>query len=534
MKRHEESKESAPMKSNRSDGSRIESMIRFLSLISVLSFTNWAWAWDDPGQKWTDEERAIINDVAKGKKAKFDNDKKPKVRAALLKYLSTGSIQEANRPLTAVLIQNIEVQDKVDLSADVIQPYFSIKECVFHDDVDFDYCRFKSGLNLSSCDFQGRASFQGMEVNGPFRCMWSRFHRSDQHDDRKYYVDFSGVRVTGMFRLDEAQFEDSMTMKNARVDAEVDCSKATFAKWTRIVQARIGGSLLIYDATFRRGLRLDGTTIDGSIDATKLTMINGLECDNLKIGEGVDFEGAQFTATEDDEYYRRNTFSSTVIGSNLSLERACFQKDVILFFTGLKIGGKLDIRKAKWPEGTQCIHLSGMTFHDVVPTEKKTFTDLLERSSFDADAYHGVEHFLRSHGYFDDANAIGFRRAARERGEKSFFPWVWSWFLCIAIGNGYYPGITVLWSIVIVVVGAFVFHRDRMVPVDNQSQTATPYSPFVYSFDLFIPAVDFGASKHWVPKPGQTAARCWMYAQKALGWLLVPIALLAFSGIIKV
>jgi hypothetical protein len=182
-----------------------------------------------------------------------------------------------------------------------------------------------------------------------------------------------------------------------------------------------------------------------------------------------------------------------------------------------------------------------MNYQDIVPTEVETFRTLLEKSKFDPDAYHSVERLLRGLGHSDDANKIGMAQAKRLRKEKmSFFPWLWSLFLDILVGNGYAPGKSLLWALGIIAVGAYVFRRDRMVylvdkptGVEKDLNASIPYFSLLYSLDLFVPAVNLGVASHWQPQPQRAGLFYWMYCQKVLGWILVPIGVLAFSGIIK-
>ena len=60
-----------------------------------------------------------------------------------------------------------------------------------------------------------------------------------------------------------------------------------------------------------------------------------------------------------------------------------------------------------------------------------------------------------------------------------------------------------------------------------------PYSPLLYSFALFIPYIELGIADKWDPKPDRKAAWTYKHIHRMLGWILAPIALLSFGGIIK-
>ena len=59
------------------------------------------------------------------------------------------------------------------------------------------------------------------------------------------------------------------------------------------------------------------------------------------------------------------------------------------------------------------------------------------------------------------------------------------------------------------------------------------YRPLLYSLDLFLPLIDLGYAKEWTPN--QRYKITWFYSMihRYLGVILIPIAILAFLGILK-
>lgn len=482
-------------------------------------------------------EAAILKAVQSDELAWFAPDHKPVVDAAFLKKLCSGGFPEAPAP-ASVRIANVTVAGDWDLSHQEIKPYLSLKRCDFQGNVLFDFCRFKSGLNLSWSDFRAGASFQAMEVSGPFRCIGSHFHGVEK-GTRDRFVDMSDLRVAGMLRLERSIFEEGLSLSLARIDGAVNCNGSRFDKWARFVKASVGGSLDLGEAHFRRGLRLDGSKIDGSVYAGGLQMENGLECDDVRVGGSLSLQESTFSDSGESEFLRTNTFRSAVVGGSLDLEGVKFGSESKLDFRGLKIGGSFVISGTRWPTAANSISMRGISFQDVYPSRLESFRGILQRSDFDADSYHSVERFLRSTGHSSDANAIGMEQARRQREKLALLPWLWSTFLDVLVGNGYSPGRALFWSLGVVVVGAYVFRKERMVgphggsPDGEAAQAAMPYSSLLYSFDLFVPAIALGVTDQWKPAPRWVGVFYWMCVQKALGWVLVPVGLLAFSGFIK-
>ncbi len=59
------------------------------------------------------------------------------------------------------------------------------------------------------------------------------------------------------------------------------------------------------------------------------------------------------------------------------------------------------------------------------------------------------------------------------------------------------------------------------------------YNPFWYSLDVFAPIIDLEAAKIWSPGPEKTFRWVFFRIQRILGWLLVPIAVAAFTGFLR-
>jgi hypothetical protein len=59
------------------------------------------------------------------------------------------------------------------------------------------------------------------------------------------------------------------------------------------------------------------------------------------------------------------------------------------------------------------------------------------------------------------------------------------------------------------------------------------YHPIWYSIALFLPIIDLHDSRVWTPKMERKKARFYMRLHIMLGYLLIPIGLAAWTGIIK-
>jgi hypothetical protein len=219
----------------------------------------------------------------------------------------------------------------------------------------------------------------------------------------------------------------------------------------------------------------------------------------------------------------------------------------------LTIAGSLDLQNAhlnllvinelKWPESPQNFNLRGMTFSDIDLGERgltaATWRELLRlvnTSVYSPQAYKAISQFFRDKGYPDWAAEMELAGKRRERDEvltPLSGPWLWSWFLDIFSGYGFRPFLAFIWSALVVALGAFIYRRrENMIPVD-QAEAKVEYHPIWYSFALFLPYIDLGIQGKWEPIPERKWARYYKYVHLLLGWILMPIALLAFGGIFR-
>jgi len=90
--------------------------------------------------------------------------------------------------------------------------------------------------------------------------------------------------------------------------------------------------------------------------------------------------------------------------------------------------------------------------------------------------------------------------------------------------------------VLLVILGGYVFRKIEYMKLIDDSITDKSYNNWWYSFDLFIPFVDLKIAHFWTPKEDGRAAKLRSHYRRLhifLGWILIPIGLLALFGIIK-
>lgn len=100
------------------------------------------------------------------------------------------------------------------------------------------------------------------------------------------------------------------------------------------------------------------------------------------------------------------------------------------------------------------------------------------------------------------------------------------------MGYGREPQYAFIWWIPVIVAGWLIFLRRSDVEPRRPEDKDRPYDAFWYSVDLFLPLTRLDAAEVWMPRQDSTWRRYYARIHAMLGWILVPIALAAVTGLI--
>lgn len=247
----------------------------------------------------------------------------------------------------------------------------------------------------------------------------------------------------------------------------------------------------------------------------------------------------------ENELLLENVAIKSFMAQNLEVGQATILKQVnITDELDLRNGniGHLQTTNFQWPNDSEAFNLQGMTYTDIDLGEQglneKTWKSLLllvNQSAYSPQAYKSLSQFLMDRGHADWAGEVelaGKRRARNETMQPFSGPWLWSWFLDIFVGYGHRPFLAFLWSVCVIAFGTFVFRREEDMVIMDTSEAKPVYNPILYSLVLFIPFIEFEIESKWEPKGSRVFASYYKYIHRILGWILLPIALLTFGGII--
>jgi hypothetical protein len=417
------------------------------------------------------------------------------------------------------------------------------EDAYFGKQAQFGSLKAGGTIDLNHAVFAGEASFGYVTLTDEFTAEDARFTNGAR-------ANFYGL-AAGALKLDRAVFEGEATFENARIGHVLSAVATSFLNTNKMVNfygLKVSGSAYFTDALFEGPVNFILARIAGNFEADGARFRNAATRDEL----------AAITA-------RRPFHFNTDFGG--------MEVDGFAVLSGASFLGEVSFRNATFrhfhldPEphlldpflGSNAVRLEGLSYQRIRSITNESFelsgeqlaqswghlrTVLRKHAPYSADVYQNLEQYFRREGQTALADEVYIEGRRRERAQMlepfSFsrcFAWIWNLFLDWTVGYGRRPELALVYSIIVVGIGCVVFKRDVMVEKDvkpdGEGVRDSNYSPFWFSLDLFLPLIGLWDGKAWIPKADRTRVWAYMRMHRILGWILVPIALAAFSGIIK-
>jgi len=167
----------------------------------------------------------------------------------------------------------------------------------------------------------------------------------------------------------------------------------------------------------------------------------------------------------------------------------------------------------------------------------------LERAEYFEPAYSSYESSLKTRGQSDKADAVYFamrdrRRYTEFRDASTFWQKTVAGFnYVIGFGHkwlfGYGRGwvYPLIWSVLFVIAGAFIFRTEHMQKVDEQSPRN--FSSIWYSLDIFVPVLSLGVARDWHPRQEHRLLQFYSKFLSLIGLIFISAMLGALTGTLK-
>jgi hypothetical protein len=449
--------------------------------------------------------------------------------------------------------RHIKVDGTFTLSAKDYGEKSSYKT-TFNGPIDFRYAEIGTNFEANDAQFNNpeqEAIFWDLKVGNAILMRRARFDGP---------VNFQKSIIDGDFSINNAQFDYKGNLQN-----ENDDPKSNY-----FGNMKVGGAMLLNNATFEGPVDFRysevKTNFEGNdaqfnykgmlFDNNKKQIVNNFG--SMKISNSVQLNGAIFKGPVDFRY--------TQVGTNFELDTAKFQGGHDINFIHVRaedtmsleqtcFTGQVDFTNSQF--GTfqmenatlaNAIYISGMRYETIrfkKVSDSHGWMDLIwlvNQSRYNAQTYKTLETFFENQGHPERADEVYIaykRRETQTLKDSKQGLWIWNWFFDKFVRFGRRPGQAWLWSLAIILLGALVFWKQEgMVDVSKKDSPLSekdiyPYNPYWYSFDLFVGLVDLGFASRWEPKPGRRAAFIYSKVHKMAGWVLITIAVLTVTGLIK-
>jgi hypothetical protein len=317
----------------------------------------------------------------------------------------------------------------------------------------------------------------------------------------------------------------------------------------RLLGANIGGPLSCTGATFENprgtalnadrlttqgGVSLRGTQTKGEVRLSGADLKGNLACD------GATFE---------------NPGGQALSAERLSVKGGLFWRSMkerpigAIDLVHAKVGRLVDDAES-WPLADN-VWLDGFEYEAFGVNSPRTAKERLHwfalqpQKPFHPQPYEQLAKVFKQMGREADARKVLIAKqdALRKYGELSRMSKVWKRFLGWTIAHGYKPWRVLWWIMVPMIVigsGVFSWAYDLQI-IDEVKKSAPPFSPFIYSLEVFVPLVDLHQESYYLPNAKGTCSawgcgawfRAYFWFHIVLGWVSSTLLVAALTGLVR-
>jgi hypothetical protein len=474
----------------------------------------------------------------------------------------------------------------VDFSSATVSGALVFNETTFKS-VDFSRIKVGRSLLMNQANFDGNISLRMANVDGSLEAIEGRFLNS------RSILDLTAICVEQVVSFKAARFYSTIRGTAARIGNNLELNKAYFHNLKGSASfhgIQVGGyvlmnnitsdslvnftgsiigknfeakkcsfnhkevSIKLVDIAVQQHILLDGSIFEGAIKASNVTVNGLMSFSGATLSKDVDICNSEmdylaFVGTRERMKLPNLDLSDCQIARKMDIHKACIG---MLLARSLVVHGeanifetiiekKLDLSWAnvnhlslssnnKLLSPTENNTLHGVKFRSISyktengPDSHEELVAFLAKFQFSPDVYNQLEKYYKEKGKSEAAKVVRINQKNREGG-------LWNWVLGVTVSHGTEPWRAFLAVIVILGISCGVFWKKELFLPMTDIKTIPWYNPLIYSLDLITPVIDLKMVNHWTPVK---AWRC-ICARVViiLGWILIPIGMAAFTGILK-
>jgi cytoskeletal protein CcmA (bactofilin family) len=331
-------------------------------------------------------------------------------------------------------------------------------------------------------------------------------------------LELTGSKVRGRLYMDKLRVDSALDMSNNAQFADVNLTSAHIGGQLDVTDAKVTGDLQCYNLTVEQDVRLNDAKFTGKIDC-KFSKFKNLYFNHGTFGGDVDLTSGE-------------------IGGEMQLgpagqHSAQWSPDKALILRNAK-AETIPMLADAWPAHLDLNGFTYRTLRDNSPLSDEQTSEcpsgLLQcwfgkQKSFSPQPYEQLALVFQNQGRDDDARTIRYKGRERERSESTGLKYAWLTTLDWAIGYGHHIERAMIWTIVLLILGAFVLWISGEGPKHGLPVGIS------YSFDMLLPVIKLRDAHYQIDLAGWP--RYYFYVHKVAGFVLASFLVAGISGLTK-
>ncbi|MGW5848576.1 oxidoreductase [Streptomyces sp. NPDC055254] len=462
------------------------------------------------------------------------------VRASVVALLLLHGPPPVPGRVASLKLRGARITGRLDLSGGTVEPYVELQSCRFDSEIQLSEARFGT-LRLVNCVIP-RLEAARLHTEGDLhlpRCRIARGIRLTdaqigtdllvsqvvvQQDSKGRAIAADGLSVAQDFQGELLETYGEVSLRGAKVGVSMNLRGARLSNpygryalnapqltvertlyLTSIALAPAPGS---NSTTPPYGVRLT----PGRGERARFECRGGLRLDDGRFGDAIDFYGARFLFTDEQEMSLRRiqTPEFRFVGERPERGR--------VVVSGAKVVKLVDT-STSWP-GPGRVSIEGFVYENLAPRGHFPLSRRLAwveaaTSEYSPEPYERLAAVLRAGGEDADAREVLLAKQRRRRPTLPPAARAWGHLQDWTVVYGYRPGRAALWMAVLWAAGTLLFSQHDPPPIkaDESPQWSAP----LYALDLLLPVIDLGQEGRWK----LTGSWQWGAASLViLGWIL--------------
>ncbi|TDU78708.1 oxidoreductase [Streptomyces sp. KS 21] len=457
--------------------------------------------------------------------------------------------------VASLKLRGVRITGRLDLSGGTVQPYVELQSCRFDSEIQLSETRFVT-LRLVNCAIP-RLDASRLHTEGDLhlpRCRVARGIRLTdaqigtdllisqavvQRDNKGRAIAADGMSVAQDFQGELLETYGEVSLRGAKVGVSMNLRGARLRNpYGR--RALNAPQLTVERTLYLTSIALDyvlgdsgsstppyglGQTPARGQRAQRFECRGGLRLDDGRFGDAVDFYGARFTLTDEQEVSLRRiqTPELRFVGERPERGR------VVL--SGAKVVKLVDT-STSWP-GQGGVSIEGFAYENLAPRGHFPLARRLEwvaaaTAEYSPEPYERLATVLRASGEDADAREVLLAKQRRRRATLPPALKAWGYLQDWTVAYGYRPGRAALWMAVLWAAGALLFSRHEPPPI--KADEHPKWEAALYALDLLLPVIDLGQEGQWKVEGG------WQWGSAALvllGWILATTVAAGASRLLR-